>query len=85
MQNPAQAQSVQTAAALDWPAIRIAAGYKKSALARKLGVNEVTIRRFERADPVMGETTRARLSLEYRKLAAETAATMALPLDGGAK
>ena len=66
----------------DWSAIRVSAGYKKSALARRLNVNVATIRRFETADPIMGETTRARLALEYRKLAAETAATLALPLDG---
>jgi DNA-binding XRE family transcriptional regulator len=82
MSNPSASQ-VQAPA--EWAAIRIAAGYKKAGLARRLGVATGTVHRFEAGDPIMGETTRARLSLEYRKLAAETAATMALPLDGGAK
>lgn len=63
----------------DWSAIRVSAGYKKTALARHLGVSTETIHRFETGDRVMGETTRARLALAYRKLAAEVAAVPALP------
>lgn len=63
----------------DWSAIRVSAGYKKAALARHLGVNAATIHRFETGHRVMGETTRARLALAYRKLAAEVAAVPALP------
>lgn len=63
----------------DWSAIRISAGHKKASLARLLGVNVATIRRFETADPIMGETTRNRLALAYRKLAADVAAVPALP------
>lgn len=66
--------------ATNWSAVRVSAGYSKSALARRLDVNVATIRRFETADPIMGETTRARLALEYHKLAAEVANVMALPL-----
>jgi len=69
-------------AAPDWSAIRVSAGLKKAALARRLGVNTATVHRFETGNRLMGETTRARLALEYRKLAAEVAAVPALP--GGA-
>lgn len=63
----------------DWSAIRVSAGYKKTALARHLSVSSETIRRFESGSRLMGETTRARLALEYRKIAAEVAAVPALP------
>ncbi len=77
----AQPDHTTPTAAPDWSAIRVSAGYKKAALARHLGVNVATIRRFETADPIMGETTRARLALAYRRLAAEVAAVP--PLPGG--
>ncbi len=64
----------------DWSAIRVSAGLKKAALARRLNVNVATVHRFETGSRLMGETTRARLALEYRKLAAEVAAVPALPL-----
>ena len=80
--NANETQPERAAASPDWSAIRVSAGYKKAALARRLNVNVATVRRFESADPFMGETTRARLALEYRKLAAEVAAVPALPLDG---
>jgi len=69
----------QTETALpSWRSTRERAGLSAVALAKRLNVSEVTIRRFERTDPSMGDLTRNRLELAYRELSRETAAALGI-------